>query len=161
MYHERQLRGFVVDYVTNTFPQWYLSKLPPPHRTRVMNGRTKESSGSDLTSLDSDGIELEDLEASHLDELRTTQYELDEDIGRDEDGLLGSNGSLDGIDLAKEYTQIFSRWGQVRSIVVEVGACFSDQGSLLINEAECPDLAFNHRRCFTYRRTVEPRVGEC
>jgi len=99
-----------------------------------MNGRTERSSnnsGSDLTSLDSDGIELEDLEASHLGELRTTQYGLDEDVGRDEDGLLRNNGSLDGIDLAKEYTQFSNRWRQVSSIVAEVGTCFSSGGRCL------------------------------
>lgn len=88
------------------------------NKTEVMNGSTANSSGSDLTSLDTDGIELEDLEASHLGDLRTAQYDLHDDIGHDDEQLLGSNARLDRIRLAKP-----SRWRQVSGIVVEVGAC--------------------------------------
>ncbi|KAI6017533.1 hypothetical protein BKA83DRAFT_4320801 [Pisolithus microcarpus] len=87
-----------------------------------MNGREEahtSRSGSDLTSIDSDDIELEALErlerASHAGSLRTTEYDTHEDGGQDEDGsaaLLAYESGLRGARLIRERSH-------VGSIVVE------------------------------------------
>ncbi|KAI6046754.1 solute carrier family 41 member 1 [Pisolithus marmoratus] len=84
-----------------------------------MNGREEGTSrsGSDLTSINSDDIELEALEhleaTSHAGNLRTTEYDTHEDSGHDEDALLG----LRNEGFVRDRYPVW--WEQVGSIVVE------------------------------------------
>ncbi|KAI6143916.1 Mg transporter [Pisolithus tinctorius] len=91
-----------------------------------MNGREEghtSRSGSDLTSIDSDDIELEALERlevpSHAGNLRTAEYDTHEDGGHDEDGnaaLLADEYGLIGV---REHGHYSVWWKQMGSIVVE------------------------------------------
>ncbi|KAI6107028.1 solute carrier family 41 member 1 [Pisolithus croceorrhizus] len=94
-----------------------------------MNGREEahtSHSGSDLTSINSDDIELEALErlegASHAGNLRTAEYDTHEDGGQDEDGraaLLAYESGIRDTGLIRERSHYPAWWRQAGSIVVE------------------------------------------
>ncbi|KAG6331028.1 hypothetical protein ID866_8059 [Astraeus odoratus] len=100
------------------------------------------NSKNDASGPDSDSIELDtldDLEASHLGDLRTTQYGCHENGGHEEEwsaALLGDGNLQDGARPVKERGYYSSCWRQASDIVVESAPTllFTTVGLLLTGE---------------------------